>query len=305
MPYRALLPIIWLVLAACEEPESDHTCPEPEPVVVEDSDCVPITDEPTGFERTLRFETVDSEPTTSFTSPMTRGQGILRAEASWTPYLGSPSIGFVDENGAEVLAQTYPDDTPNVVAEAMVGAGDTVTLLADQFFPGVDEDYPIEISVRFSFTPIRDCWEENDNVETAARVPLGTPVEGYLGGTFATYPEDAYWHRSTDDHYQVQVPPGASRLTLDASYLSIEGSIAVVVYPADATPSEGSDALYVGGTYGSVGSLEVPVEPGAYNVYVEQWEWRSAFAAWATKEPSQITRPDYWAVPYRLTVTAD
>ena len=301
MRFRTLMPYLWLLAFACDETEPADTSDDP----VVQSDCDPITDEPTSFERTLRFEDEFSEPTTSFSNPMQRGQGILRAQASWERYHGSPSVGFVNDGGSEVLAQTYPDDTPTVLAEAMVGAGDTVTLLAHQFAPGVPEDYPIEISVQFSFTPIRDCWEENDNIETAATLPLGEEVEGYLGGTYASYPEDDYWQRSTDDHYQVTVPDGASRLVVDAGFESVEGSVAIRVYPADLDPAQGSDRLYVGGSGSSTGTLEVDVEPGLYNVYVEQWEWRSAFQAWATNDPGLESRPDYWDMPYRFTVTAE
>ncbi len=268
------------------------------------ADCVAIEDRSTRFMEQLVLLDAEDAVRYRFTSPMTRGHGIVRADVTWSSYSGAPSVGFADEEGASVLAQLFPEDAPVAVAEAMLGAGDTVFLAVEQFAAAREQEYPIVLDVELSFEPLPDCWEDNDNQETAARIELDSEVEAWLGGTFAAYPEDAFWYLSQDDHYLVTIPRRSSSMTVQGDFSASEGSIEVTWYAADATPESRQTLMYLGGTNDPTGSVTVDVEPGDYIVYVRKWEDRSPFDAWATKEPGEVERPDYWDTPYHLTVSA-
>jgi|GEM_PF-3919741 len=262
------------------------------------SGCVPIEDEPQAWNETLQFTSQeDAGKTVSFSSPMSRGQGILRAEVSWSPYAGGPDVGFTNGLGEKVSAHVYPEDTPSAVAEAMVGAGDTVVLDATQFGTGLEEEYPITLSVSFSWTPMNDCWEDNTEAGETVDLPLDEPAEALLQGSHGA--TGSYVHLSHDDHYRVQVPEGATRLLVDASFPVTDGSLALSAYRLDEGPTSRTGETYAGGSYSSSATLDVEVTPGDWVVFVQKWEGE-AFDAWATKADDGPSRPDSWDTPYTL-----
>jgi hypothetical protein len=269
------------------------------------SGCVPVDDQPQSWNETLTFTSPDtSDARASFTSPMTRGHGILRAEVSWSAYAGGPEVGFINAADSRVSAHVYPEDTPSMVAEASLGAGESIDLQATQFGTGLDEEYPITLNVAFAWTPVSDCWEDNSTPDTPVDLPLETTAEAHLVGTHAAFPEDTYYFGSTDDFYQVRVPEGASTLTVDASFASVDGSIAVAVFPLGEDPCYRTDNVYAGGSSASTATLETAVEPGDYVIAVQKWEG-GPFETRATRTDDGPTRPDFWQQSYTVTASVN
>ncbi len=267
--------------------------------------CVAVDDLPQSWEETLTFTSPDTtDARTSFTSPMNRGHGILHADVRWSSYAGGPDIGFVNAADARISAQLYPEDTPSMVAEATLGAGEAIDLQATQFGPGLDEEYPITLQVAFSWTPVADCWEDNSQPDAPVDLPLQTVAEAFLIGTHAAFSEDAYYFGSTDDFYRVRVPEGTSRLSVDVSFPVTNASVAVSVFPLGDDPYYRTDNVYAGGSSAPSATLEVDVTPGDYVVAVQKWEG-GANEAWASRTDDSPSRPAHWDTPYTLMVSAN
>jgi hypothetical protein len=140
-----------------------------------------------------------------------------------------------------------------------------------------------------TFTPVPDAFEPNDDIEDAAPIAAGVPVDAYLfaGASAADTNLEAY-----DDYYRV---PLAGGQTVTVHLDNVPADIAPRIFIYDPTGAE--LGRVVNGHKGTPLTLQLgtPIAGGDYVVRVALW----------TETPATMSvgaLPDHFIHPYRLTV---
>lgn len=222
------------------------------------------------------------------------GGGLVRVTVT---VADTATSAFVQRRGA-------PDEEVHYGVDAGVGAareetfvfraqGDTsYDLILTPFASPGDEDN--SYGATWTYEPNIDCYEHNQTVETARRIPLDRPIEAYAhAGIIAG--DSTMVGASMIDFYRIEL---AEPTRVRLAFIKPDDDSLLVEFWDPAI-----DYAIVGVDYLAPGDVEVysdELELAAGTHYIRISPFVSEASTWDFSEPL----PDRWNTPYTLTVQA-
>ncbi len=293
---RPLMPL--LALAGCL-PLSDAVTPTD--TAAAPSDCLPNEESPEAWQLSGSLDGPDAVVSFPIAASATRGEGIARATLSFGAFGGSPRLQLLAEPQDSFPVATAnagvvgtPEYATEVFVEWEMRADAEGTVVVDHALAsGEPGDYPVPFTLDVAWTPIADCWEDDDRPEDAARAVVGEVIEAFASGTPRS---DSSLREGDDDWFRLLVPEDATGLSLRLEPpASIIGRLEV--YEGDGRTVLGAVAAVNPGE-----PLSLDVDAGG-EVLVRVFDQFAVEGAWGgPHSPGGVPEPAHLRVPYRLRV---